>query len=58
MYYFKCECNPDCQEKSDDLGKDYCRLLDKKWVTKKHIKPEDVIIKEFKGGYIIKHEEF
>ncbi len=56
MYYFVCACG--CGKKSKALEKDYMRLpAGKKWVTKGHEKDKEVI-REFKGGFIIKQEDF
>lgn len=55
IYYFACYCG--CGQKSEPLGKDYIRLIGKRWSIKGH-ESDHKILKSFKNGSIIKLEEF
>lgn len=54
-YYFRCQCSDSCNYKSEELGKDYYRLVGRVWIIKEHL-DENVheVVKEFKNGYIVK----
>ena len=56
-YSFVCACG--CGQTSDELGKDYVRLTGgSKWYAKGCV-PKDALEKrEFKGGFIVKEEDF
>lgn len=54
-YYFICYCG--CNQKSEPLEKDYVRLVGKKWSVEGH-EEDNKILRKFKGGLIIKQEEF
>jgi len=56
-YFFACACG--CGQVSDDLKENYVRLTGgSKWYAKGCV-PENVLEKkEFKGGFIVKEEDF
>lgn len=56
IYYFICACG--CGQLSQDLGKQYIRLRkSQKWYAK-GCEKDKAIVQEFKGGNIVKEEDF
>ncbi len=55
-YYFICACG--CGQMSEKLGKDYIRLRkNQKWYAKECAEGK-TIVQEFKGGVVVKENDF
>lgn len=55
-YFFTCSCG--CGQMSENLGKDYIKLRkSQKWYAK-GCEGKREILQEFKGGNIVKEEDF